>query len=194
VSEGQPVASLDMAYDAGNGLYGGVAVTGVASHHEGPQFLQAQEYAGYVRRLTAGPSLDVGVTHSNYTEYWGGDGSDQYTELYAGVITRRFASHLYYSPNYVGRRGATLYGEVETAVRPARDWRLSAHLGLLTTLSGPETAGSRPTQYDWRIGLATALKAFEVEVSWSGAGPDPGYVSGAPHGRSGVAVALRRSF
>jgi uncharacterized protein (TIGR02001 family) len=194
VSEGRPTASVDAAFDAANGIYGGVAVTGVATRHDGPQFLEAQEYLGYVRRLSAGPSLDFGVTHSNYTEYWGGDGGTQYTELYAGVITHRLASHLYYSPNYFGRGDATLYGEVDTAVRPARNWRLSAHAGLLTYLSGPRPVGVHPTQYDWRIGLATALKALEVELSWSGAGPDPAYYSGSTHGRSGVTLAVRHSF
>jgi uncharacterized protein (TIGR02001 family) len=194
VSEGQPTASLDAAFDAANGIYGGVALTGVATRHDGPQFLEAQQYLGYVRRLNAGPSLDFGVTHSNYTEYWGGYGGTQYTELYAGVITPRFASHLYYSPNYFGQGAATLYGEVDTAVRPARDWRLSAHAGLLTYLSGARAPDLHATQYDWRIGLATAIKALEVELSWSGAGPDPEYYSGAAHGRSGVALALRHTF
>lgn len=194
VSEGQPIASVDATFDAASGLYGGVALTGVATRHDGAQFLSAQAYAGFVKRLDAGPSLDFGVTHANYSEYWGGDGATQYTELYVGVITRRIVSHLYYSPSYFGRHDATLYGEVETAVRPARNWRLSAHAGVLTRLSGSSPIGMRPTQYDWRLALATAVKAVEVELSLSGAGPDPDYYSGERHHHSGVAVALRHSF
>ena len=194
VSEGRPTASVDATFDAADGLYGGLALTGVATRHDGPQFLAAQAYAGFVKRLDAGPSLDFGVTHSNYSEYWGGSGPTQYTEVYAGVITRRLVSHLYYSPSYFGRHDATLYGELETAVRPARNWRLSAHAGVLTRLSGASPTRMRPTQYDWRLALATAVKAVEVELSWSGAGPDPDYYSGERHHHSGVALALRHAF
>lgn len=193
VSEGRPAASLDLSYDAQNGAYVGLAATGVASRHDGPQLLSVQASAGYVARLPAGPSLDLGVIHSNYSEYYGGQARAAYSELYAGLITRRFTTRLYYSPDYFERDNSTLYGEVNTAVRPFRGWRLSAHAGLLTLLSGPRPeAGS--VQYDWRVGLATALKAFEIELSCSGAGPGPDDYAGAAHGGSGVALALRRAF
>jgi uncharacterized protein (TIGR02001 family) len=156
--------------------------------------LVAQEYAGYARRLAGGPSVDFGVTHSNYSEYYGGGGSAQYTEIYGGVIARHFASHLYYSPNYFSRHEATLYGEIDGAVEPARDWRLSAHAGVLTRLTSSTYSHGRPTQFDWRLGVARALKAFEVELAWSGAGPDRDYYQGAPRHRSGILVALKHAF
>lgn len=194
VSAGRPVASLDLAYDAADGAYAGLAFAGVATRHSGLQVLGAQEYVGYVRRLASGPSLDLGVTHADYTEYYGGDGSAHYTELYAGVITRRFAAHLYYSPDYFGRHDATLYGEVDAAVRPAAGWRLSAHAGALTRLRGPAPGGVQATQYDWRLGLARALTSFEVEFAWSGAGPDRDYYDGALRRRSGPVLSIKRVF
>jgi uncharacterized protein (TIGR02001 family) len=194
VSAGRPAASFDLGYDAANGAYGGVALSVVAARHDGLQPLAAQFYGGYVRRLQAGPSLDLGLTHVNYTEYWNGERSTQYSELYAGVITRRFATHLYYSPNYFGRDNATLYGEVDAAVTPARNWRLSAHLGVLTILNGPRPGDIRPTQYDWRIGLSTMVKGFQLEVAGSGAGPDRDYYDGEQRSRAGLILALKREF
>lgn len=194
VSAGQPTASLDLSYDAANGAYAGLAVAGVATRSEGPQLLAVQEYAGYAKRLQAGGSLDFGVTHANYTEYYGGDGAAQYSEIYTGLITRRFATHVYYSPDYFGHGYATLYGEVDTAVRPARNLRLSAHAGVLSRLHGHHPAYVQPSQYDWRIGLATALRAFELEFTWSGAGPNRDYYEGRLRRRDGAAVTLRRRF
>jgi uncharacterized protein (TIGR02001 family) len=194
VSEGRPVVSADVSYDAPGGAYVGVTGTLVAARHDGPEPLALQAYAGYAARLPAGPSLDLGVTHSNYTEYYGGGRATQYTELYAGLITSRFASHLYYSPNYFGDGYATLYGELDTAVRPARGWRLSAHAGVLNILGGSKPPEIRSTQYDWRLGLATAVRSLDVELSWSGAGPDRDYYGGAPRSRSGVSLRLSRTF
>jgi uncharacterized protein (TIGR02001 family) len=195
VSQGRPTADLDISYDAQNGAYLGLAAAAVAAQHDGLRPLRVQAYAGYAVRLPAGPSLDFGVSHTNYTEYYNGGGQGAgYTELYAGVITRRFATHLYYSPNYFGSHDATLYGEVDTTVNPAAGWRLSAHAGLLTLLNGPRPAELKSTQYDWRLGVARTLRRFEVELSWSGAGPDPDYYGGEPRGRSGAAVALRYTF
>jgi uncharacterized protein (TIGR02001 family) len=194
VSQGRPTASLDISYDAQNGGYLGLEAAVVAAAHEGVRLLRVQEYAGYAVRLPAGPSLDAGVSHTDYTDYYSGDGSAAYTELYAGVVTRRFATHLYYSPDYFGRHDATLYGEVDTALRPAPGWRLSAHAGLLSLLSGARYAEVKPTQYDWRLGLAKSLRRFEIELSWSGAGPNPDYYGGEPRARSGAVVALKCAF
>jgi uncharacterized protein (TIGR02001 family) len=194
VSQGWPVATLDLSYDAPNGVYAGVAATGVATEHDGARFLAAQQYIGYAKRLPAGPTVDFGVTHANYTEYYNGFRPAQYSELYAGVILRRFTARLYYSPNYFDRSQQTLYGELNTAVRPARGLRLSAHAGVLTVLDGPHPPGYAATQFDWRLGLATEIKSFEIEVAGSGAGPDRDYYSGKVQSKSGVVVALRRSF
>lgn len=194
VSEDRPVASLDLSYDAPAGAYVGVAGSLVAARHDGLQPLALQEYAGWVVRLPAGPSLDLGATHTNYSEYYGGGGSAQYSEVYAGLITGRFATHLYYSPNYFGHDYQTLYGELDAATQPVRDWRLSAHAGVLTIVGGHRPAEIRTTQFDWRLGVATAVRSVDVELSWSGAGPDRDYYGGEPRARSGVALRLSHRF
>lgn len=193
VSEERPVASLDLSYDTASGAYGGINGAGVATSHHGLQPLTLREYLGYATRLNGGPTLDLGLTHAAYTEYYGGHGGTQYSEVYAGLAVRRFTTRLSYSPSYFGAHTRTLYGEIDSAVQPARNWRLSAHAGILTRLGGAAPAGVRPTQFDWRLGLATTVRSFEVELAWSGAGPD--YApNGRGQGRSGLALALRRDF
>jgi uncharacterized protein (TIGR02001 family) len=194
VSQGRPTASLDLSYDAASGAYLGAAVTVVAARHEGLQVLAGQAYAGYVARLPQGPSIDLGVTQTHYSEYYSGDEEADFTEVYAGLITRLFSTRLYYSPNYFDRHQATLYGEADTAFRPAPKWRLSAHAGVLTRVSGTPFPGQKSTEYDWRLGLSRAVLGCEAEVAWSGAGPGRDYYGGESRSRSGVVVALRHSF
>jgi uncharacterized protein (TIGR02001 family) len=195
VSQGRPTAGLDLSYDAPGGAYVGAAVTVVAARHEGLQVLAGQAYAGYVARLPQGPSLDLGVTQTHYSEYYSGGEETDFTEVYAGLITRRFSTRLYYSPNYFGRHQATLYGEADTAFRPAPKWRVSAHAGVLTRISGAPIMPDQPvTEYDWRVGLSRSVLGCEAELAWSGAGPGRDYYGGESRSRSGVVVALRRSF
>lgn len=193
VSQERPTANLDLSYDGPAGLYAGLAGAGVASAHDGPQFLSVREYAGFARRLSGGPTLDLGLTHAHYSEYYGGRDGTEYTEAYVGLIARRATARLYYSPSYFSGHDKSLYGEIETAIHPAPKWRVSAHAGVLTRLQGDSPAGVQPTQFDWRLGLTRAVRSFEVELAWSGAGPDkPPYAR--DQGRSGLALALRRDF
>ena len=190
VSDNQPVAGLDLSYDATSGVYAGIAGDLVATAHNGVQPLTLREYAGWARRLDNGPTIDLGLTHANYTEYYGPRRAAHYSEIYAGVSVRRVTGRLSYSPSYFGREVRTLYGEVDSAVQPARNWRLSAHAGVLARVGGaPLPPTYRPMQYDWRLGLTRAVRGFQIELAWSGAGPDAAYGS-----RSGVVLALRRDF
>lgn len=165
----------------------------MATSHDGLQGLSLREYLGYAKRLEGGPTLDLGLTHAAYTEYYGGRRGTQYSEVYAGLAARRVTARLSYSPSYFGSHTQTLYAEAASAVQPARNWRLSGHVGVLTRVGGAATAGLQSTQYDWRLGLATVIRSFEVELAWSGAGPD--YApNGRRQSRSGLALALRRDF
>lgn len=192
MSEGHPTASLELTYDAKSGLYGGVGVRGVAD--AGPHFLSAEAYLGYVHRLPSGPSLDLGVTHWVYSEYYRGEGGAQFSEAYVGLITRRFATHLYYSPSYFGSHLSTLYGEVDSAVQLAPRWRLTGHVGLLGITAGPLPAGISNVQYDARLGVSRAIGAFDAEFALTTAGPDPDFYEGRTRGRQGVMFRISRRF
>jgi uncharacterized protein (TIGR02001 family) len=156
--------------------------------------LSVQGYAGYAARVSPAATIDVGVNHTHYTHHYRGESDASLTEVYAGVITPRFAARLYYSPDYFGSGRETLYGEINGSVSPGQGWRLSGHAGLLNVVSGAVGPGWRRHQYDWRIAVSKALGSVEAQLAWSGAGPDPDYYNGSFRGRSGVAASLSYLF
>lgn len=193
VSQERPTATLDLAYDAGNGLYLGGVAKAVAAP-VGPRALGGQVYAGYARRLESGPGLDAGVVYSSYTDYYRGLSATQYGEAYVGLFASGMSARLYYSPNYFDAHIKTVYAELEGALHPADQWRLTGHLGLLTVIRGKRPLGVATSQYDWRLGLARTLSAYEVQLAWTGAGPDPDYYAGRPHSRQAAVLSVSRRF
>lgn len=191
LSDDRPVVDLAASYDDASGAYLGASAIGVATAHSGARILGFQEYAGYARRLNPGLTADVGVTHSNYTEYYAGHSDTQYSEVYAGLITRYFSTRLYYSPRYFGYPVRTLYGEVEGVIRPARDWRLTGHFGLLSPVNGP---GRQRTHYDWRIGLAHGFEGLDLQLAVTGFGPDADRDGADTRRREAVVFGVTRAF
>ena len=192
LSQGRPALSLDLSYDAAGG-YAGVTATGVDTAHSGVEWLGGQVYAGYVRTLAPGRALDLGLTHSSYSEYYGRGGGAAYTEAYFGLIAEHVSSHLYYSPDYFGHGAATLYGEVDGVISPAPRWRATAHLGLLERVGGRPGA-IRGGEYDWRLGLGTTVRGFEAQLAWTGLGPRSDYYGGREEGREALVFVLARNF
>ena len=67
LSEGSPVAILDLAVDDPSGLYADAAGMGVF-RNSGPAPLALQLTGGYAKRLKSGTTLDFGITHSTYSK------------------------------------------------------------------------------------------------------------------------------
>lgn len=192
LSDGQPVLSASLAYDARSGLYGGVTAIAVATRHAGAEMQGYVANIGYARRLASGLSWDVGVSNSQVSTYGGYRYDANYTEIYAGLAKGGISAHLYVSPDYLGEHARTVYLEADGAVRPARDWRLSAHAGLLTVVDGPiEPLGGR-THADFRVGVARTFGQFEARLAASVATPRPVYPEGVR--RRSAAVTLGASY
>jgi len=189
LSEGRPVATLDLSYDDVTGLYLGGSATAVATTHSGVQLLRFEENIGYARRLGSGPVVDFGITHSNYTEYFSGGYAARYSEAYIGLITKHFSSHIHYSPNYFRHGLSTVYADADVVARPAEKWRLNAHFGLLTPMSRHQT-----TAYDWRLAVAKQMGAFDLQLAWTGGGPRPDYYAGRPRGHDAFVLGVSRIF
>ena len=68
-SDGNPVFSLNLAYDHASGVYAGVSATAVATDHNGVEMLGDVVYLGYAGRLSAETSWDVGASNSNVSVY-----------------------------------------------------------------------------------------------------------------------------
>jgi uncharacterized protein (TIGR02001 family) len=178
---GRPTVSLALSYDGPEGIYLGGTALGVAARHEGLEFLGVQGNIGIARRFDSGLVLDVGIDHSRYSKYYSPGFSARYTEFYVGVVGRNLSSHIYYSPDYFGLGFATVYAEIDGVVRPAERWRVNAHIGVIV-----RTDGTRAPGYDWRLGVATELRHFDLQLAVSGGGP-------GPNGSAGARIAVRRS-
>ncbi len=175
LSDEQPAATITLSYDHPSGFYG--QLTGVAAdtRHNGLQMLGAQAYAGYAQRLASGASLDVGVTGSDFHEYYGPHYGVQYVEAYAGLSLRNVSAHLYYSPNYLGEHVQTLYASLDGAMNPRPDVRLFAHAGFLTPVRLTDASEIRREQYDLSAGLALQIKAIELKLLVTTFGPNADY-------------------
>jgi uncharacterized protein (TIGR02001 family) len=189
LSQGRPVAALDLSYDDPTGIYLGGSATSVATAHSGLQFLGLQGNVGYARQLGSEITIDIGVVHSHYAEYFSGGYATNYDEAYLGLITQHVATHIYYSPDYFGRGYSTIYAEFDGIMRPAHKWRLNAHLGLLAQMRGHRAPG-----YDWRIGVARQLGAFDLQLAWAGSGPAPDYYANREQARSGLTFVVVCAF
>jgi uncharacterized protein (TIGR02001 family) len=167
LSDGNAVLSLNVTYDHASGLYGGVSGTAVATDRSGVEWLGDVVYVGYAHRLDAETSWDVGVTNSNVSVYPDTAYRYNYTEVYGGITRNNISAHIYYSPRYIGGGAATLYAEVNGAWRPAKRWRLFAHVGVLNSLGGGGRTYAGHTLFDGRAGVAREFGRYEVHLAWT---------------------------
>jgi uncharacterized protein (TIGR02001 family) len=193
LSSGHPVATASLDYDDASGFFIDGSITGVLGGDR-PGLLGAQGNIGYATRLSSKLSMDVGVLRSQYTPSYTGDRAAHYTELYLGLTRQRLSSRVYFSPDYFHSGISTLYGEIEGAIEPARNWHLTAHIGGLLYLNRPAPYASRRDQHDWRLGVSRQLGAFEVHLNLSSGGPGSDYYGGEPRGRAALVVGATRSF
>jgi uncharacterized protein (TIGR02001 family) len=184
LSEGHPVARLDLSYDDPSGFYGAFSGSVVYSNEYGLKPLDLQENIGFAKQLRGGPTIDVGIHQSNYTRYSSEERSAAYTEFYAGLIGKVISTHFYVSPNYFYSDTWRGYGEVEAGIRPRRGLFLSAHAGLSVPLN--HNLWWYPTQYDWRVGAAQDVGRLTLHLDLSGGGPDEDYYEGNAHGRTAL--------
>jgi uncharacterized protein (TIGR02001 family) len=154
----------------GGVLYLGGSAAFRDTTHGGAKLFSDVEYIGYAARLTTGQSWDVGVRSQQITFYADQERSVRYTELYAGLSNANLSAHVYYSPDYFAKSANTAYVEVDGTLRPAENWRLFGHAGVLTPLGGQS---GRRERYDLKAGVARDFKTFELHLAWTAAFPRP---------------------
>jgi uncharacterized protein (TIGR02001 family) len=178
ISDGHPVATLDLSYDHSSGVYVDLSALAEFEDDASPEFLGYIANVGYAHRIGPQLSVDGGVVRTQFSHYAVGQSSDaHYTDLYVGIAGRGLSAHLHYSPDYYRSGIATLYGEVDGAVKPAEKWQLTGHVGALGYLSYPGNPAYyryyRATHYDWRAGVARELGRISLHADLSGGGPNP---------------------
>jgi uncharacterized protein (TIGR02001 family) len=187
LSEGRPVAILDVAYDDPSGFYGDVAASGVLRRGGDPAPLGVQLTGGYATDLASGTTLDFGITHSTYGHYSNAERGKSYSEIYAGIARGGLSSRLFLSPHYFEPGRWTAYGEVDGNVSPAPKWSIEGHVGVLATLRHP--AGERYSKdFDWRVGVTRELGRLSLHAAWSDGVPGHDRYAGQAHSRSSVTI------
>lgn len=166
VSNGDPVALLDLSYDNPSGAYAGASGAMVVAGNEGVRPLRIQLNAGYAKRVAPGLTLDVGATGTSYSHYSGLRSGRSYAELYLGVAGESVASRLSVSPDYLGS-GAAAYAEVNAKLASVASFDITGHAGALVPLGSYRS----PTRFDWQIGAGRTFGRIAVRASLSGAAP-----------------------
>jgi len=189
LSEGRPVAFLNLSYDDPSGLYAAASGTAVFGSGEAVDPLSFQLNGGYARRLTSDMVLDLGVTHSDYSKY-ASTGSSSYTEIYAGLSRKALSARVSYAPHYFVHGASSLYGEVDVNVSPAAKTNLNAHVGLLIPLDYAENAEKPHNQHDWRIGVVHQVGRISLQAFLTGGGPGRDYYRGHYHSRTNLVFGL----
>jgi uncharacterized protein (TIGR02001 family) len=188
LSGGHPVAMLDFAFDDPSGVYGDVTATSVFQSGGEPAPLALQLSGGYAKRFNSGTTLDLGVTHSNYSRYYSGGRGTSYTELYVGASRGGLSSRIFLSPHYFTRGLWVVYGEVDGSVQPARNWSLDGHIGMLVPVRTTIARERYHAGFDWRLGATRDLGRLALHAAWTEGARGSDYYGGRAHHRSAVIV------
>jgi uncharacterized protein (TIGR02001 family) len=192
ISDFRPAASLSISDDFANGVYLGGSAVGEDSGDDGLKSLGQIVYLGYARRLPDGSSWEVGASNQRYTVYTSAPFRVNYAEVYAGYSTSRFSTRLSYTPNYNGSDHNVLYAEAATAVRPADDWRIEAHVGVFQPLNKWPRSPTLRAHTDARFAVARKLGPTEVSLGWTGVTPP--FNPAPKRSRGGLVVGLSAFF
>ena len=193
VSSGEPALVADVSFDHESGFYLGAGAA-ASVQDSNPRIIRYHGNAGFAHRLDSGNVVDLGVIQTEYTEYFSGGRAANYTELYAGFLTRDVAFYAYYSPHYFRPGLQTLYVEASGVMEIAPNWRLTGKVGALTRLTEPPGISGNRASYDWRLGVARALGPAELELAVSDGGPGYEFYEGRTHERLALTAALTLSF
>ncbi|HET6969954.1 MAG TPA: TorF family putative porin, partial [Phenylobacterium sp.] len=166
LSDRRTAVSFSLASDQADGVYFGGSATVTNTSHEGLELLGHAEYLGYTHRGARGPAIDVGISRQDYRVYLERRYRVSYTQVYAGLIGDNVRAHVAWLPNYPRDGVDVIYADADAAIRPAPDWRVTAHVGVLNRLAGSYERDGPRHRVDLRAGLAREFERSEVELSW----------------------------
>ena len=165
LSDGDPTMQLALAWDGTDGWYAGAQAARVRFAYPGARSeLQAIPYAGYVRALRHGRSVEAGAQYTWFSR----SGSYNYPEFYVAASGERVRGRLAWIPRYFGQSTAW-YAQVD-GNRPLRGpFYAIAHVGALHQGGGDlyAYAGHAPWRYDAALGVGVARSGFDFQVTWT---------------------------
>ena len=190
ISDGHPVALLDISYDGPGGLYAAASASLLVRSRGALHPSALQVNGGYAKRLPSGVTVDVGVVHTNYARYSNTGTGKSYTEVYAGLAGKSVSSRVYFSPDYLKTGVRTLYGEVDGSVSPVSKLRLEGHVGVLTLLGHTESSDYARSGLDWRLGISRSVGRVSLHAAWSGRGSGRDVYENRTHGGNALTFGL----
>lgn len=158
LSDGHPTAQLGLNYDSPQDWYAGAQLAGADLRER--DMAQLMAYGGLARRLASGWSWEAGASLSHFSRAH----DSEYGEWYAGVAAQRLGLRVYYSPHYLGRDLRTAYVEANGFYPLHEQFKLVAHAGALRYL--PRGGADLPVRYDARLGVATTLGDWNMQLAW----------------------------
>lgn len=155
---------LGAAYDHPSGLYAGGEVVLHDPRGAPPRMLGHIVYAGFATESAAGPTWDVGVSHVRFEPRLGARPFYiDFTQAYVGVAQDDLSARLSLAPNYPDHGVTTAYAELNAAIHPATDWRITGHAGAQLPMGG----GGYDERYDLSLGVVRAFPQGELALSWT---------------------------
>lgn len=173
LTDRRPAVTFAAAYDDPSGFYAGGAVIAHNPESSAVRALGHTEYLGYAGRGAGGTSWDVGFANVDMTLYLDRKYPLEYRQVYVGVAKDALSARLSYSPDYPREGVKSLYLDLNGAVRPAENWRLTGHLGAMSRLGGDRAIDGKPQRYDVRLGLARTFDHAEIQLAWNAVTPRP---------------------
>jgi uncharacterized protein (TIGR02001 family) len=194
LSNQKPDASLNLSYDAANGVYAAASAVASQNRQGGVQMLGYLASVGYSARVNTRLSWDVGFTDTRLMQDYSGRGwrlkrSVDYTQVYVGLITDHVSARVYYSPDYFDEHHSAVYAEVDSGLRLAPHWRLFGHAGVTTPFGGRTSApGARRETWDLRAGAAASRGHWEARIYGTTALPYAEYPQGNMQRRNALVL------
>ncbi|NUR45627.1 MAG: hypothetical protein HOP91_05660 [Sphingomonas sp.] len=194
ISDGRPVGTLDLGYDAPNGMYANLSGTVVVTRDEGLKTLSAVVNGGYAKEIHSGLTADFGVFYSRYSHYSGLSSGRDFTEVYAGLAGKIIGGRISVSPNYFGAARWTAHGEVDAHWDLSQNLALEGEAGLLVPLERPAYVRDIRPQLDARCGISRRAGPVTLHAAVSGRGGDDTAYGDEGHGRVALVLGLSTAF
>jgi uncharacterized protein (TIGR02001 family) len=190
LSDGRPVGTLDLSYDAPNGLYAAASGSVVASRGEGLKLLGASVNGGYAQRLRSGLTIDVGAIHSRYSRYSGLASRRSYSEVYAGLAGKLFGARISVSPDYLGFAHWTAHAELNGHVDLSRRIFADGEVGLLVPLGAGDYQASLQPQVDARAGIARRFGTITLHMAVTARSGFGDFYAARGHGHTALVLGI----
>jgi uncharacterized protein (TIGR02001 family) len=161
LSEGRPVAQINLGYDSPGGWYAGGFASSARLDSANTEQLIA--YAGYTDQFSSGLSWEAGASNALFL----GVSRYNYAEAFAGLTSDNFSGRIYFSPNYFGQNARTMYAEINGAYPFLEKIHLLAHIGLLHSISSTDGGVSDAiSRFDSRLGVSASVADWNAQLAW----------------------------